>query len=57
MQVNGKLRGKLDVSREIGNKELEAMALADSHVLKFTEGKSVRKVIVVPGKLINIVVS
>ena len=57
VQVNGKLRGKLDVSRDTGNDELEAMALADSHVLKFTEGKSVRKVIVVPGKLINIVVS
>ena len=57
VQVNGKLRGKLDVSRDTGNDELEAMALADSNVLKFTEGKLVRKVIVVPGKLINIVVS
>ena len=57
IQVNGKLRGRLEVSREVSKDELEALALADANVRNFTEGKTVRKVIVVPGKLINIVVA
>lgn len=56
IQVNGKLRGKLAVAKDTDQKTLEALALADSHVQKFTDGKTVRKIIVVPGKLINIVV-
>ncbi|ALO46796.1 leucine--tRNA ligase [Pseudohongiella spirulinae] len=57
IQVNGKLRGRLDVRRDIGKDQLEALALADGNVRNFTEGKTVRKVIIVPGKLINIVVA
>lgn len=56
IQVNGKLRGKLDVAKDTEQKTLEALALADTNVQKFTDGKTVRKIIVVPGKLINIVV-
>ncbi|MDP2505758.1 leucine--tRNA ligase [Oceanobacter sp. 3_MG-2023] len=55
VQVNGKLRAKLDVSATIGKDELQAQAMADEAVQKQLEGKTVRKVIVVPGKLINIV--
>jgi len=55
VQVNGKLRSKLDVASDISKKDMEALALADSNVQKFTEGNTVRKVIVVPGKLVNIV--
>jgi leucyl-tRNA synthetase len=55
VQVNGKLRAKLDVSATIGKDELQAQAMADEAVQKQLEGKTVRKVIVVPGKLVNIV--
>lgn len=57
IQVNGKLRGKLEVAKDTDKKTLEDLALADSNVQKFTDGHTVRKIIVVPGKLINIVVS
>ncbi|MBC7961735.1 MAG: leucine--tRNA ligase [Steroidobacteraceae bacterium] len=56
VQVNGKLRSKVTVAAGTGEEELKALALADEKVLLFTEGKAVRKVICVPGKLINIVV-
>ena len=55
VQVNGKLRAKLQVAAEISKEDLEAKALADAHVTTHTEGKTVRKVIVIPGKLVNIV--
>jgi leucyl-tRNA synthetase len=55
IQVNGKVRTKLDVPNGISNEELEAIALANDNVKKFTDGNTVRKVIVVPGKLVNIV--
>ena len=57
IQVNGKLRGKLDVAKDTDTTTLETLALADINVQKFTDGKSVSKIIVIPGKLINIVVS
>ncbi|WP_144393071.1 leucine--tRNA ligase [Pleionea sediminis] len=56
VQVNGKLRAKISVPKQLGKEEIEATALADENVLRFTEGKTIRKVIVVPGKLVNIVV-
>ncbi|MFZ2312490.1 MAG: leucine--tRNA ligase [Methylobacter sp.] len=56
IQVNGKLRSKISVSITASKDEIEAMALADEHVKRFIEDKPVRKVIVVPNKLINIVV-
>jgi leucyl-tRNA synthetase len=55
VQVNGKVRAKLEVSASMAKEELEAMALADERVQSFTEGKTVRKVIVVPNKLVSIV--
>ncbi len=56
IQVNGKLRAKMHVSRDASKEALEAEALGNERVQEFTEGKTVRKVIVVPGKLVNIVV-
>ena len=56
VQVNGKLRAKLEAPVSAGKDELEALAMADEAVQKQLEGKTVRKVIVVPGKLVNIVV-
>jgi leucyl-tRNA synthetase len=56
IQVNGKLRGKLTVAKDCDKTTVEKLALADSNVQKFTNGLTVRKVIVVPEKLINIVV-
>ena len=55
VQVNGKLRAKLQVSTDMSKEDLEALAKEDSKVQAQTEGKTIRKVIVVPGKLVNIV--
>ncbi|GER66473.1 leucine--tRNA ligase [Weizmannia acidilactici] len=55
LQVNGKVRNKVMIDRNMGREEMEKLALADEKVKEFTEGKIVRKVIVVPGKLVNIV--
>ena len=55
VQVNGKLRGKLDAAVDAPKEQLEALALAQENVQKFLEGVTVRKVIVVPNKLVNIV--
>ena len=57
VQVNGKLRGKVEVAANASKDEVEAAAMADENVQRFTEGLSIRKVIVVPGKLVNVVVS
>ena len=55
VQVNGKLRGTIEVPVNIDKAEAERLALAEPHVAKFLDGLSVRKVIVVPGKIVNIV--
>ncbi|ADZ92264.1 leucine--tRNA ligase [Marinomonas mediterranea] len=55
VQVLGKKRAEILVSAKADNKEIEALALANPNVQKFIEGKTVRKVIVVPGRLVNIV--
>ncbi|GGY48444.1 leucine--tRNA ligase [Bacterioplanes sanyensis] len=55
VQVNGKVRAKLEASANASKDELEAMAMANDAVQKQIDGKTVRKVIVVPGKLVNIV--
>lgn len=57
VQVNGKVRSKLSVAVDADKDAIEAAALAEQNVQRFVEGKQVRKVIVVPGRLINIVVS
>lgn len=55
VQVNGKVRAKLSVSREVTKEQLEEIALSDDRVKEQIEGKTIRKVIAVPGKLVNIV--
>ncbi|WP_430602442.1 leucine-tRNA ligase [Enterococcus sp. DIV0724b] len=54
-QVNGKVRTKLNIARGLSKEELEEKALAAEEIQSFIEGKTVRKVIVVPDKLVNIV--
>ncbi len=56
VQVNGKLRGQIMVSKDADRESIEAIALADENVLRFVADKQVFKVIVVPGKLVNVVV-
>ncbi|MDO2947562.1 leucine--tRNA ligase [Aeromonas simiae] len=55
LQVNGKVRGKITVPAEINQQQIEELAMTDAGVQKHTEGKTIRKVIYVPGKLLNIV--
>jgi len=57
VQVNGKLRAKINVAANASKDEIEAIALEDENVKRFSEGKTIRKVIVVPGRLVNIVVA
>ena len=56
VQVNGKVRGKISVSPDAAKEEIEQTAINNDNVQKFIEGKSIRKVIVVPGKLVSVVV-
>ena len=56
VQVNGKLRGRVSVPADADRNAIEELALADSNVQRFTEGKQIRRVIVVPGRLVNVVV-
>ncbi len=56
VQVNGKLRDTVEVAADASQADLEAAALASAKVQAFIDGKQVRKVIVVPGKLVNVVV-
>jgi leucyl-tRNA synthetase len=56
LQVNGKVRGKINVPAQADKQQLEQWALTNERVLAFIEGKTVRKLIVVPGKLVNVVV-
>ena len=57
VQVNGKVRTKIVVAKDSTKEELEAAALADEAIQKAAEGKQVRKVIAIPGKLVNVVIS
>lgn len=54
-QINGKVRGKASTSRSISKEDLEALALDNKNIKQHLEGVTVRKVIVIPGKLVNIV--
>jgi len=56
IQVNGKLRARIMVPADIDDESLKKLALADERVRPFIEGKQIKKVIVVPKKLVNIVV-
>ncbi|MFZ3580413.1 leucine--tRNA ligase [Virgibacillus sp. DJP39] len=55
LQVMGKVRSKINVSIDISKEELEKAALEDEKLQEWLEGKTIRKVIVVPGKLVNVV--
>lgn len=55
VQVNGKLRAKLQVEKDSDRDDLQKLALANEHVKKFVDGKDIKRVIVVPNKIINIV--
>lgn len=57
VQVNGKLRAKIMVPSDADQKQIEESAISDENVQKFIAEKQIRKVIVVPGRLVNIVVS
>jgi leucyl-tRNA synthetase len=56
VQVNGKLRSRFQVTADTDEKTIKERALTDKRILKFIDGKAIRKVIVVKGKLVNIVV-
>ena len=56
VQVNGKVRGQVDVAKDADKDAILALAKADANVQRHLEGKTVRKEIVVPNKLVNIVV-
>ena len=55
-QVNGKVRGKMEVSKETSEEEMEKLAKENENVKKFIEGKEIVKIITIPGRLVNIVV-
>jgi leucyl-tRNA synthetase len=55
VQVNGKVRAKITVAADASKEDVEALGLNDESVLKFTDGNTIRKVIYIPGKLLNIV--
>lgn len=57
VQVNGKLRGQIKIPAGTGEEEVKTAALADEKVKHFIEGKTIRRTIYVPGKLVNVVVS
>ena len=56
LQVNGKLRGSIRVAADAGKHTIEVAALKSPEFIKFSEGKRAKKVIVVPGRLVNVVV-
>jgi leucyl-tRNA synthetase len=56
LQVNGKLRGHLRVPKDADKATVERLGLAHEAVLKFAEGRAPKKVVVVPGRLVNVVV-
>jgi leucyl-tRNA synthetase len=56
VQVNGKVRGRVSVAADADNDSIAALALADENVQRFVADQEVRKTIVVPGRLVNIVV-
>ena len=55
VQVNGKVRAKIKMAKDTDRDEAQQLALANEHVKKFTNGKDIKKVIVVPNKIVNIV--
>ena len=57
VQVNGKLRGRLEVPADEDEEVVKRRALEDENVVRFIEGKEIQRVVVVPKRLVNVVVS
>jgi leucyl-tRNA synthetase len=57
VQVNGKVRGKVIIPADAGDEEIRRAALQETNVARFLEDKQVRKVVIVPGRLVNVVAS
>jgi len=57
VQVNGKLRSRLLVTRGLPEEEIRKLALADTRIQEYTKGQNVMKVIYIPNRLVNVVVS
>jgi leucyl-tRNA synthetase len=55
IQINGKRRAEITVAADLPASEVEKIALADPDVIKFLAGAAVKKIIVVPGRIINVV--
>jgi leucyl-tRNA synthetase len=55
LQINGKLRDRIEAPAKASQAELEKLALANDRMKEFLAGKQVKKVVVVPGKLVNVV--
>ena len=56
VQINSRNRIKINVSSSLSREELIKVALSDANVIKLLEGKSPKKVIAIPGKLVNLVI-
>ena len=56
IQINGKRRGEITVAKDMPATEVEKIALANEDVVRFLAGQPVKKIIVVPGRIINVVV-
>ena len=56
LQVNGRLRGQLRIARTAATPQIEQAALGHEAVVKALEGRSPRKIVIVPGRLVNVVV-
>ena len=55
VQINGKLRGTIELKRDADKKDAEQAALAQSDVAKYIAGQTPKKVIVVPNRIVNVV--
>ena len=56
VQINSKLKTRMEVPADAGQAELERLLLADKNVVALLEGKAVKKIVVVPGRLVNIII-
>ena len=57
IQINGKLRGTVEIQKDATKDQIQELALAHENVVKFTKDKDIKKIIVIPGKIVNIVVA
>lgn len=57
IQINGKLRGTVEIRKDATKDQIQELALAHENVVKFTKDKDIKKIIVIPGKIVNIVVA